>query len=120
MADSRTGATSVRRLLIAARISLEGFRAALSEAAFRLELSLAAFLIPLGLYLGATGAERALLVGSVLLVLVVELLNSTMEAVVDRISLELHPLSKRAKDLGSAAVMVALCNVAVVWLLVLL
>ncbi len=120
MADSRTGATSVRRLLTAARISLEGFRAALSEAAFRLELSLATVLVPLGLYLGTTGVERALLVGSVLLVLIVELLNSAMEAAVDRISLELHPLSKRAKDMGSAAVMMALCNVAAVWLLVLL
>src|SRR4026209_1299006 len=120
MVDSRTGATSMRRLLNAARISLEGFKSALSEPAFRLELSLAAVLIPLGLYLGMTGVERALLVGSVLLVLVVELLNSATEAAVDRISLETHPLAKRAKDMGSAAVMVALCNVAVVWLLVLL
>ena len=64
--------------------------------------------------------ERALLVGSVLLVLVVELLNSATEAVVDRISLERHPLAKRAKDMGSAAVMLALCNVVAVWLLILL
>jgi diacylglycerol kinase (ATP) len=120
MADSRTGATSVRRLLSAARISLEGFRTALSEAAFRLEISLAMVLIPLGLYLGNSGVERALLVGSVLLVLVVELLNSATEATVDRISLEKHPLAKRAKDIGSAAVMMALCNVTAVWLLILL
>jgi diacylglycerol kinase (ATP) len=120
MAGSRSGATSVRRLLNAARFSLEGFRSALSESAFRLELSLAAVLIPLGLYLGMSGVERALLVGSVLLVLIVELANSAIEAVVDRISLEEHPLAKRAKDLGSAAVMIALCNVAAVWLLILL
>ena len=120
MADSRTGATSVRRLLSAARNSLEGLRSALSESAFRLEVSLAAVLIPLGLYLGTTGVERALLIGSVLLVLVVELLNSAIEATVDRISLEMHPLAKRAKDMGSAAVTIALGNVAAVWLLVLL
>jgi diacylglycerol kinase (ATP) len=119
MADTRTGATSVRRLLNAARFSLEGLRSALSESAFRLELSLAAVLIPLGLVLGRTGVERALLVASVLLVLVVELLNSATEAAVDRISLEEHPLAKRAKDIGSAAVMMALGNFAVVWLLVL-
>lgn len=120
MADSRSGATSLRRLLSATRFSLEGLRSALSESAFRLEVSLAAVLIPLGLYLGATGVERALLVGSVLLVLIVELLNSAIEATVDRVSLERHPLAKRAKDFGSAAVMIALGNVIVVWLLVLL
>ena len=120
MVDSRTGATSVRRLLSAARISAEGLRTALSESAFRLELSLAAVLIPLGLYLGTSGVARALLVGSVLLVLIVELLNSAIEAAVDRISLERHPLAKRAKDLGSAGVALALANVVLVWLLVLL
>ena len=73
----------------------------------------------LGIYLGKTGVERALLAGSVLLVLVVELLNSAVEAVVDRVSTEDHVLSKRAKDLGSAAVMVSLLNVPVLWLLVL-
>lgn len=85
------------------------------EAAFRQELLLAAILLPLGLYLGGNGLERALLVGSVLLVLIVELLNSAVEAVVDRVSAEHHDLSKRAKDLGSAAVMLSLVNVAVVW-----
>ena len=76
-------------------------------------------LVPLGLWLGASGVERALLVGSVLLVLIVELLNSAVEATVDRVSLENHSLAKRAKDIGSAAVMLSLANVAVVWLLVL-
>ena len=103
----------------AARWSLDGLRAGLSEAAFRQELVLAAVLVPLGLYLGSNGSARALLVGSVLLVLIVELANSAIEAAVDRISLEEHPLAKRAKDLGSAAVMLSLLNVATVWALVL-
>jgi diacylglycerol kinase (ATP) len=76
--------------------------------------------VPLGLWLGADGVERALLVGSVLMVLVVELLNSAVEATVDRVSLEDHQLAKRAKDIGSAAVMMSLVTVGVVWLLVLL
>ena len=116
---SDKGATGLRRLVNAARYSLAGFRAALSEAAFRQELVLALVLIPLGLHLGTSGLERALLVGSVLLVLIVELLNSAVEAAVDRISTQLHDLSRRAKDLGSAAVMLSLANLAVVWLLVL-
>src|SRR5258706_14686835 len=120
MAGDRKSATDLRRLLDALRVSFAGLAAALGEGAFRMELAGAAVFIPLGLYLGATGVQRALLVGSVLLVLIVELVNSAMEAAVDRISLELHPLSKRAKDMGSAAVMMALCNVAAVWLLVLL
>ena len=80
---------------------------------------LAAILVPLGLWLGANGVERALLAGSVLLVLIVELLNSAIESTVDRISLDRHDLSKRAKDIGSAAVMLALLAAAATWLLVL-
>lgn len=109
----------MRRILKAAGYSLAGFRAALSEASFRQELVCSLILIPLGLYLGRNGVERALMVGSVLLVLVVELLNSAIEAVVDRVSLEDHALSKRAKDVGSAGVAVALVNVVVVWFLIL-
>ena len=74
-----------------------------------------AVFLPLGLYLGSSGIERALLVGSLLLILIVELLNSAVETVVDRVSPENHDLSKRAKDLGSAAVMLSLVNAAVVW-----
>ena len=115
------GKTGLQRVLNAARYSLEGFAAAARhEDAFRQELVLAAILVPLGLWLGNGGVERALLVGSVLLVLVVELLNSAVEATVDRVSLEDHLLAKRAKDLGSAAVMMSLVTVAAVWLLVLL
>ena len=115
----REDATGVRRLVNAARYSFEGLKAALSEAAFRQELALAAVLIPLGLYLGNTAVARALLVGSVLLVLIVEVVNSAIEAAVDRISVEDHALSKRAKDLGSAAVMLSILNAAVLWLLLL-
>lgn len=115
------GKTGLQRLINAARYSLEGFAAAARhEEAFRQELLLAAALVPLGLWLGDDGVERALLVGSVLLVLVVELLNSAVEATVDRVSPEEHPLAKRAKDLGSAAVMLSLALSAAVWLLVLL
>jgi diacylglycerol kinase (ATP) len=115
------GATGLRRVLNATRYSLEGLAAAARhEAAFRQELLLAIVLVPLGLWLGNDGVERALLAGSVLLVLVVELLNSAVEAAVDRISPEHHPLAKRAKDLGSAAVMLSLAGAAVVWLLVLI
>jgi len=115
------GKTGVQRLINAARYSLEGLAAAARhEDAFRQELLLAAVLVPLGLWLGHDGVERALLVGSMLMVLVVELLNSAVEATVDRVSLEDHLLAKRAKDLGSAAVMMSLVTVGAVWLLVLL
>ena len=121
MQSSRERSTGLRRLIDATRYSLAGLAAAARhEAAFRQELLLAAILVPLGLALGKNGMERALLVGSVLLVLVVELVNSAIEAAVDRVSIEEHPLARRAKDLGSAAVMLALSNVAIVWLLVLL
>ena len=114
-------ATGLRRIVNAARYSLAGLTAAVrQEAAFRQELMLAVVLVPLGLYLGRSGSERALLVGSVLLVLVVELLNSAIESAVDRISTERHPLAGTAKDLGSAAVMLSLVTLGAVWLLVLL
>lgn len=115
------GKTGLRRLINAARYSFSGLaEAARHEDAFRQELILAAVLVPLGLWLGSNGLERALLAGSVLAVLVVELLNSAVEATVDRISLENHRLAKRAKDMGSAAVMLSLLSAAAVWLLVLL
>ena len=121
MEDSpHKGKTGVQRLVNATRYSLAGLAAAVKgEDAFRQELLLAAVMIPAGLWLGASGLAKALLVASVLLVLIVELLNSALEAAVDRISLEDHPLAKRAKDIGSAAVMTALVNVVVVWALVL-
>ena len=114
------GKTGIARLVAATGYSLSGFAEAVrNEAAFRQELLLACFLIPAGLWFGPTGVAKALLVGSVLFVLVVELLNSAIEATVDRISIEDHPLARRAKDIGSAAVMVALVDVVVVGGLVL-
>ena len=114
------GHTGLRRLWNASRHSLDGLRAAaIHEDAFRQELAIAAILLPLGLWLGNTGVEKALLAGSVLMVLVVELLNSAVEATVDRISLDDHPLAKRAKDIGSAAVMLSLVTCGAVWLLLL-
>ena len=111
------GKTGLQRLVNATGYSLAGLAAAARhEDAFRQELMLAAVLVPLGLYLGASGVERALLVGSVLLVLIVELLNSAVEATVDRVSLDDHSLAKRAKDIGSAAVMMALLLAAGIWL----
>ena len=100
--------------------SMAGLSAALRhETAFRLEVVLFAILAPLAIWLGQDGTERALLFGSLLLVLVVELNNSALEAAIDRISDERHPLSKRAKDLGSAAVFLCLLNVPLVWGLIL-
>jgi diacylglycerol kinase (ATP) len=113
------GKTGVSRLIQAFFNSLAGIADAWrQESAFRQELLLAAILIPLACRLRITAVERALLIAAVLFVLVVELLNSSVEAAVDRISLERHSLSRQAKDLGSAAVLVALCLLALVWSLV--
>ncbi|MGH8736836.1 MAG: diacylglycerol kinase [Burkholderiales bacterium] len=115
------GASGLRRIVLATRYSAEGLIAAFrGEAAFREELALAVVLVPLGIWLGDDGTQRALLAGSILLVLMVELLNSAVEAAVDRVSQDRHPLAKRAKDLGSAAVMLSLAAAALIWLLVLL
>jgi len=114
------GRTGLRRALDATRYSLAGLAAALRhEAAFRELFALCLVLVPLALWLGDTGVERALLAASALLPLVVELVNAAIEAAIDRVSLEAHPLAKRAKDLGSAAVMVSLVIAALVWVLVL-
>jgi diacylglycerol kinase (ATP) len=111
----------LQRLLNATRYSLEGLAAAARhEDAFRQELIVFAVAVPIGLWLGRSGLERALLVGCLFLVLIAELLNSAVEAAVDRVSFENHRLAKRAKDIGSAAVMLSLVNAAVVWLLILL
>ena len=113
------GETGLKRLLSATRNSFAGFGEALRcEDAFRQELILAVVLIPLAFLIGSTGLQRAVMIGSVLLVLIVELLNSAVEATVDRISFENHRLAKRAKDIGSAAVMLTLANAAVIWLLI--
>ena len=114
------GKTGLRRLINAFGYSLDGLRAAYrNEDAFRQEVRLALVLIPLALVLGHTSIERALMTACVLLVIVVELLNSAVEATVDRISLDHHLLAKRAKDIGSAAVLLSLLNLFVVWALIL-
>ena len=121
MASPHKGKTGMRRIVNAARHSIAGLAAAARhEDAFRQELMLAAVLVPSGIWLGAGGVEKALLAGSALLVLIVELLNSAIETTVDRISLEDHDLAKRAKDMGSAAVMLALVLLGATWALVLL
>lgn len=121
MTSPYKGKTGLRRVWNALHYSLAGFRAAYQhEDAFRQEVLLALLLLPLAFVLEHSGMGRALMVGCVLLVLLVELLNSAIEATVDRISLEHHELAKRAKDIGSAAVLLSLLNLAVVWGLVLL
>ena len=109
------------RLRAATVYSVEGLRACLaSEEAFRLEIMLAVVLTPLAFWLGDSPAERGLLLVAIVLVLLVELLNSAIEAVVDRIGLEYHALSKKAKDIGSAAVFISLVAFVVLWVAVLL
>jgi diacylglycerol kinase (ATP) len=104
------------RLISATGYSLAGLRAAwASEEAFRLEMLASLFMVPAALWLGPTMVQRALLVGSILLVLIVELLNTAVEYTLDRISTEQHSLSGRAKDMGSAAVMLSLLLCALTW-----
>jgi diacylglycerol kinase (ATP) len=114
------GKTGLRRIWNALFYSFDGLKAAYQhEDAFRQEVWLAVVLIPLALFLPASGTGKSLMIASVVVVLIVELLNSAVEATVDRVSLEHHRLAKRAKDIGSAAVLFSLINVVVVWLLVL-
>lgn len=119
MANHGKENAGLKRLQSALCYSLAGLAAAYrNEQAFRLEVLLALILIPLATVLPVSSVGKAILIASVFLVLVVELLNSALEATVDRISLEQHELSKRAKDIGSAAVLLSLVNLALVWLLV--
>ncbi|MDP3497766.1 MAG: diacylglycerol kinase [Candidatus Nitrotoga sp.] len=100
--------------------SLSGLRLAWKdEAAFRQEVILAIILVPVAFMMPVGEIQRVLLVGSVILVLVVEMINSAIEAVVDRVSLDIHPLAKKAKDMGSAAVLLALANAILIWIMIL-
>jgi diacylglycerol kinase (ATP) len=118
---NKPGATGLTRIVNAARYSLRGLRAAARyESAFRQELFLVVVLIPAAFWVGNTAVEYGLLIGSLLMVLIVELLNSAIEAVVDRVGNEHHDLAGRAKDMGSAAVMLSLLLVCVVWGLILI
>ena len=113
--------SGMRRLVLAFVNSWQGFKGAFRfEAAFRQEVALAVVLLPMGVWLGANGVEKALLVSSVLLVLIVELLNTGIETVVDRVGLERHELSGLAKDVGSTAVLLSFAVLAVVWGFILL
>lgn len=109
------------RLIKATQYSWQGFKAAYEyEAAFRQEILLAIITIPLGLYLGDTRLEKAFLVSAILLILIVELLNTGIEAITDRVGTDHHELSGRAKDIGSSAVLLSLVNAVIVWVLVLI
>lgn len=122
MSDYREfkGKQGLVRLFNALGYSRDGLTAAWkNEAAFREEVLLAIVAIPLAVFLGETGVDRALMIGSILLILIVEILNSGLEAVVDKASPEKHELAKRAKDMGSAAVLLSLVNAATVWTCVL-
>ena len=115
------GKQGLTRLFNALGYSRDGLSAAWkNEAAFREEVLLAAITLPLAVVLGKNGVERALLIGSILLILIVEILNSAVEAVVDKASPEKHELAKRAKDMGSAAVLLSLITAAAIWASVLL
>ncbi|NVZ18185.1 diacylglycerol kinase [Pseudomonas costantinii] len=115
------GQTGIKRILNAGGYSLDGLRAAFTgEAAFRQLVLLNVILIPLSFFLHVSRVERALLIAVCLLALIVELLNSAVEAAIDRISLERHPLSKNAKDMGSAAQFVALTMITLVWAVILI
>lgn len=115
------GKTGIKRLINALGYSLKGFKSAYKhEDAFRQEVLMAIVMLPLAIYLGHNGIDRALLAGSVILVLIVELVNSSIEATVDYISIDYHQLAARAKDIGSAAVLLSLTNMALIWALVIL
>lgn len=114
------GKTGFKRLINALGYSISGLQEAFrNEDAFRQEVMLAAFLVPLAFFLAQDNVDLVLMIACVFLLLIVELLNSAIEATVDRISLDDHRLAKRAKDIGSAAVLLSLLNLAVVWILVL-
>jgi len=115
-----SGNTGITRWIKALGFTWQGLKATYKhEEAFRQEVFLLIVTVPLAIWLGDTGVEKALLIGSVLLLLIVELLNSAIEAVVDRFGGEIHKLSGRAKDMGSAAVFIAMVNTGLVWLFVL-
>ena len=115
------GQTGLKRILNASGYSLDGLRAAFTgEAAFRQLVLLNVILVPLTFFLNVSRVEQAVLIAVCLLALIVELINSAIEAAIDRISLDRHPLSKNAKDMGSAAQLVAMTMIGIVWAVILL
>ena len=120
MKNPYKGKTGLRRLVNAFGYSIAGTLAAFKhEDAFRQEVVMAVVLTPVALYFGETAIDQALMISSLLFIIIVELLNSSIEATVDRISVKHHKLAKRAKDIGSAAVFFSLINAAVIWFLLL-
>ena len=116
----KPGDTGILRVIRAFGYSMRGLASTLRhEAAFRQEMALFVIMAPVGVWLGENGIEQALMIGSLFVVLITELLNSAVESVVDRVGTERHELSGRAKDMGSAAVLLSLLNVIVIWGLVL-
>lgn len=114
---AKAGATGLTRIINAAGYSWLGFKAAYkNEAAFRQELWMCIVLAPVALYLGETLMDKAILISSLLFILIVELINSAIEAIVDRIGDEIHELSGRAKDMGSSAVFVAITMTLIIWI----
>ncbi len=112
----KPGETGIKRLISATRYSLKGFRFAwINEAAFRQEIILCIFMLPLAIWIGGDATQRSLLIACCLLVLITELLNTGIEAVVDRIGHEYHDLAGSAKDLGSAAVLISLVLTVITW-----
>ena len=115
------GKTGLNRLINALKYSIAGTLAAFKhEDAFRQEVFLFLILAPIALFLSNVPSERALMIGSLILIIIIELLNSAVEATVDRISIKHHKLAKRAKDIGSAAVFFSLINSVIIWLIILI
>ena len=113
---AKSGATGIKRIINATGYSMHGLAAAFKhESAFRQELALVVILAPVAIYIGQSSVERSILIASLILVLIVELLNSAIEAIVDRVGHEHHELSGQAKDIGSAAVFVSLANAVIIW-----
>ncbi|WP_455207186.1 diacylglycerol kinase [Kaarinaea lacus] len=118
---AKSGATGIKRIINATGYSMRGLAAAFKhESAFRQELALVVILAPAAIYIGQSNVERSILVASLILVLIVELLNSAIEAIVDRVGHEHHELSGQAKDIGSAAVFVSLANAVIIWGIIIL
>jgi diacylglycerol kinase (ATP) len=110
-----TSSNEIKRIIKAFGYSVEGLKAALGESAFRTEIIISAIAIPFAFKISHNATELALLIGSLLLVLIVELLNTGLELTINRISLDIHPLSKKVKDIASAAVLLAIINAIIIW-----
>lgn len=109
----------IRRLIKAFGYSLEGIKAAFGEAAFRVEILVSLVAVPAAFFITSDPVKQVLMIGSVFLVMIIELLNTAVETAINRISLEIHPLSKKAKDIASAAVLLSIVNAVIIWVIIL-